>query len=99
MGATTNNGGGSNVPFRAGDWKCVSCTYHNFAKNVVCLRCGGPKTVGGAGVANQANLDVLLLDGSCQNGSASTISLSEMHNGGSGFGVSLETRSSSEPAW
>lgn len=35
--------GGSNVPFRAGDWKCATCTYHNFAKNVVCLRCGGPK--------------------------------------------------------
>ncbi|CAR28774.1 hypothetical protein ZYGR_0U01330 [Zygosaccharomyces rouxii] len=35
--------GGSNVPFRAGDWKCPSCIYHNFAKNVVCLRCGGPK--------------------------------------------------------
>lgn len=35
--------GGSNVPFRAGDWKCSACTYHNFAKNVVCLRCGGPK--------------------------------------------------------
>ena len=36
--------GGSNVPFRAGDWKCASCMYHNFAKNVVCLRCNGPKT-------------------------------------------------------
>lgn len=36
--------GGSNVPFRAGDWKCATCTYHNFAKNVVCLRCGGPKS-------------------------------------------------------
>ncbi|QLG73430.1 hypothetical protein HG535_0E05140 [Zygotorulaspora mrakii] len=36
-------GSGSNVPFRAGDWKCPTCAYHNFAKNVVCLRCGGPK--------------------------------------------------------
>lgn len=36
--------GGSNVPFRAGDWKCTSCFYHNFAKNIVCLRCGGPKS-------------------------------------------------------
>ncbi|KAL3232873.1 putative RNA-binding protein involved in heterochromatin assembly [Nakaseomyces bracarensis] len=36
---------GSNVPFRAGDWKCISCFYHNFAKNIVCLRCGGPKSL------------------------------------------------------
>jgi len=34
---------GSNVPFRAGDWKCTSCQYHNFAKNVMCLRCNKPK--------------------------------------------------------
>lgn len=40
QGGATN---GSKVPFRAGDWKCTICTYHNFAKNVVCLRCGGPK--------------------------------------------------------
>ncbi|CCF56385.1 hypothetical protein KAFR_0B00870 [Kazachstania africana CBS 2517] len=39
-----NNNTGSNIPFRAGDWNCASCTYHNFAKNVLCLRCGGPKT-------------------------------------------------------
>lgn len=38
-----NSNCGSNIPFRAGDWKCPTCTYHNFAKNVVCLRCGGPK--------------------------------------------------------
>lgn len=37
--------GGSNIPFRAGDWKCISCFYHNFAKNIVCLRCGGPKSL------------------------------------------------------
>lgn len=45
-GMSTNSGmiGGSNVPFRAGDWKCPGCFYHNFAKNIVCLRCGGPKT-------------------------------------------------------
>ena len=36
--------GSSNVPFRAGDWKCLNCSYHNFAKNIVCLRCGNPKT-------------------------------------------------------
>lgn len=33
----------SGIPFRAGDWKCVICDYHNFAKNIVCLRCGEPK--------------------------------------------------------
>ncbi|KAI9828450.1 MAG: hypothetical protein M1832_002878 [Thelocarpon impressellum] len=38
------NGGGM-VPFRAGDWKCGSegCGYHNFAKNVSCLRCGASR--------------------------------------------------------
>lgn len=40
---SNGSNGSSNVPFRAGDWKCLACTYHNFAKNVVCLRCGGPK--------------------------------------------------------
>ncbi|CDO93821.1 unnamed protein product [Kluyveromyces dobzhanskii CBS 2104] len=47
---------GSNVPFRAGDWKCANCTYHNFAKNVVCLRCGGPKTSATAGAVNQTTV-------------------------------------------
>ncbi|GIZ48021.1 hypothetical protein CKM354_001109600 [Cercospora kikuchii] len=34
------------VPFRAGDWKCGNegCGYHNFAKNVSCLRCGASRT-------------------------------------------------------
>lgn len=33
------------VPFRAGDWKCGNdaCQYHNFAKNVCCLKCGSSK--------------------------------------------------------
>ncbi|KAF2743209.1 hypothetical protein M011DRAFT_461837 [Sporormia fimetaria CBS 119925] len=33
------------VPFRAGDWSCgdKTCNYHNFAKNVHCLRCGGSR--------------------------------------------------------
>lgn len=39
-----NNNNNNNIPFRAGDWKCTVCDYHNFAKNVVCLRCGGPKS-------------------------------------------------------
>ncbi|AJP37587.1 Nrp1p [Saccharomyces cerevisiae YJM1078] len=46
-------GCGSNIPFRAGDWKCSTCTYHNFAKNVVCLRCGGPKSINAD--ANETN--------------------------------------------
>ncbi|KAF3168588.1 hypothetical protein TWF225_011763 [Orbilia oligospora] len=45
--------GGSMVPFRAGDWKCGSenCGYHNFAKNVSCLRCGASRA-GAAVVAD-----------------------------------------------
>ena len=36
---------GHSVPFRAGDWKCTNeaCRYHNFAKNIVCLKCGVAK--------------------------------------------------------
>ncbi|CAN6598536.1 hypothetical protein TRVA0_001S05952 [Trichomonascus vanleenenianus] len=36
---------GPNVPFRAGDWKCMNngCDYHNFAKNMVCLKCGADR--------------------------------------------------------
>jgi hypothetical protein len=39
-------GGGGMVPFRAGDWKCGAegCGYHNFAKNVSCLRCGASRS-------------------------------------------------------
>lgn len=46
-------GGGGMVPFRAGDWKCGSegCGYHNFAKNVSCLRCGASRA-GAAVVAD-----------------------------------------------
>jgi Zn-finger in Ran binding protein and others len=42
--ARSSNMPGS-VPFRAGDWKCGSenCGYHNFAKNVTCLRCGASR--------------------------------------------------------
>jgi hypothetical protein len=48
-------GNGGVVPFRAGDWRCGSegCGYHNFAKNVSCLRCGGPRS-GAAVVADSA---------------------------------------------
>lgn len=36
---------GNSVPFRAGDWKCTNenCQYHNFAKNLCCLKCGRAK--------------------------------------------------------
>ncbi|KAH3674809.1 hypothetical protein WICMUC_003012 [Wickerhamomyces mucosus] len=48
-GSTNNNNGQGNrsVPFRAGDWKCLNenCQYHNFAKNITCLRCGAPRTL------------------------------------------------------
>lgn len=39
-------GNSSNViPFRAGDWRCgvQGCDYHNFAKNVNCLKCGASR--------------------------------------------------------
>lgn len=41
----SNGNNNSPVPFRAGDWKCTNeiCQYHNFAKNLVCLKCGMAK--------------------------------------------------------
>lgn len=55
MGGHGRGGGGGMVPFRAGDWKCGSegCGYHNFAKNVSCLRCGASRA-GAAVVADSA---------------------------------------------
>lgn len=52
-GRMGGGGGGGLVPFRAGDWKCGSegCGYHNFAKNVACLRCGASRA-GAAVVAD-----------------------------------------------
>lgn len=47
MGGSGGGGGrGGAVPFRAGDWKCGNegCYYHNFAKNVSCLRCGASRS-------------------------------------------------------
>ena len=54
-GRGAGGGGGGMVPFRAGDWKCGSegCGYHNFAKNVNCLRCGASRA-GAAVVADSA---------------------------------------------
>ena len=44
-GMSGSSGRGGVVPFRAGDWKCGNegCAYHNFAKNVHCLRCGASR--------------------------------------------------------
>lgn len=55
MGHARGMGNGGVVPFRAGDWKCGSegCGYHNFAKNINCLRCGAPRS-GAAVVADSA---------------------------------------------
>ncbi len=55
MGHMRGGGTGGVVPFRAGDWKCGSdgCGYHNFAKNVSCLRCGASRA-GAAVVADSA---------------------------------------------
>lgn len=33
------------VPFRAGDWSCDSCGFHNFARNAMCLKCSSPRTI------------------------------------------------------
>lgn len=45
-GMSGSSGRGGIVPFRAGDWKCGNegCGYHNFAKNVSCLRCGASRS-------------------------------------------------------
>jgi hypothetical protein len=44
IGGRARNMGGS-APFRPGDWRCgqPDCLYHNFAKNVTCLRCGSSR--------------------------------------------------------
>lgn len=44
-GGGMRGGGSTHVPFRAGDWRCGAegCNYHNFAKNVSCLRCGASR--------------------------------------------------------
>lgn len=44
---------GNNVPFRAGDWKCEICMYHNFAKNLCCLKCSASKPL--VNMTNQPN--------------------------------------------
>jgi len=46
MPVASRRGGDSRIPFRAGDWRCGAegCNYHNFAKNINCLRCGASRT-------------------------------------------------------
>lgn len=57
-GNGNNNHGRSHynnsVPFRAGDWKCENCMYHNFAKNLCCLKCGVSKPA----INNQQNTTI-----------------------------------------
>jgi hypothetical protein len=47
---------GASAPFRPGDWRCgqETCNYHNFAKNINCLRCGAPRA-NAAVVADASN--------------------------------------------
>lgn len=61
MGGGGGGGGGmgrgsgeSRVPFRAGDWRCGAegCNYHNFAKNVSCLRCGASRATSAISVSD-----------------------------------------------
>lgn len=54
MGGGRNAGGDSRVPFRAGDWRCGAegCNYHNFAKNVSCLRCGASRATSAISVGD-----------------------------------------------
>lgn len=48
---------GNSVPFRAGDWKCANetCQYHNFAKNLCCLKCGSAKPASMSSMHNNAS--------------------------------------------
>merc|ERR1719436_798432 len=34
------------IVFRAGDWDCPSCDFHNFARNTSCMKCDCPKSAG-----------------------------------------------------
>ncbi len=77
-------GCGSNIPFRAGDWKCSTCTYHNFAKNVVCLRCGGPKSISGDASETNHYIDSSTFGPASRTPSNNNISVNT--NGGSNAG-------------
>jgi len=51
--------GGGHSGFKDGDWVCPQCNDHQFARNVRCRRCGGPKpgadgaATGGGGIGGQ----------------------------------------------
>jgi hypothetical protein len=51
---------GASAPFRPGDWRCgvETCNYHNFAKNVNCLRCGAPRSQASI-VADSTNFNAM----------------------------------------
>lgn len=51
---------GASAPFRPGDWRCgvETCNYHNFAKNVNCLRCGAPRSQASI-VADSSNFNAM----------------------------------------
>lgn len=82
-----NINNGSNVPFRAGDWKCLNCFYHNFAKNIVCLRCGNSKAV-----SNDESLSSIT--SSCSN---YTILSSSVHRSDNSTNISMDTASATKP--
>lgn len=58
-GGMGRGGGESRVPFRAGDWRCGAdgCNYHNFAKNVSCLRCGASRATAAMGAVEVPGMD------------------------------------------
>ncbi|KAK1037604.1 Asparagine-rich protein (ARP protein), partial [Friedmanniomyces endolithicus] len=96
MGGSSGRGG--IIPFRAGDWRCgnVSCGYHNFAKNVSCLRYGESRSnaimiVEGGGGNNYPGGGAGGYGGpqgppSMQMGSMDSSSYGGMPQGGSGYG-------------
>ncbi|KNC81591.1 hypothetical protein SARC_06092 [Sphaeroforma arctica JP610] len=45
QGGNYGGGGNNNMPsnWKPGDWKCVACNYHNFARGITCRQCNAPK--------------------------------------------------------
>ena len=58
-GGMGRGGGESRVPFRAGDWRCGAdgCNYHNFAKNISCLRCGASRATAALSAVEVPGMD------------------------------------------
>ena len=85
-------GGSGVIPFRAGDWKCGNevCGYHNFAKNVCCLRCGASRA-GAAVVADSGyptSIDSPSSYGMAQGSMGGTPGPGPFGNAGPGFNSS-----------